>query len=157
MVITRTLSKSYSLAGIRFGFSIADPELTFGMQKVKDTYNCDAVAIAAATAALEDQDWMLQNRAKVISTRNRLAAELPAFGFAVFPSQANFVWTYHSTGRHQEIYEALKRQKVLVRFMKFPEATASKETLDGLRITIGTDEEIDRLLEALTQAMKEIE
>lgn len=156
MVVTRTLSKSYSLAGIRFGFSIADPELTFGMQKVKDSYNCDAVAIAAATAALEDQDWMLQNRAKVISTRNRLAAELSSFGFHVFPSEANFVWTYHSSGRHQEIYEALKQQKVLVRFMKFPDADVSKGTLDGLRITIGTDDEIDRFLEALTEAMKTV-
>lgn len=149
MVVTRTLSKSYSLAGLRFGFSIADTELTMGMQKVKDSYNCDTLAIAAATAAIDDQDWMLQNRAKILATRDRLSAELPQFGFCVVPSQANFVWSTHTTGQHRSIYEALKHQKILVRFMQFPDLNPAGRTVDGLRITIGTDEEIDRLLQAL--------
>jgi histidinol-phosphate aminotransferase len=119
------------------------------MQKVKDSYNCDAVAIAAATAALEDQDWMLQNRAKILSTRARLAAGLPAFGFHVHPSEANFLWTTHATGKHRELYEQLKDRKILVRYMKFPDALPNGGTLDGLRITVGTDAEIDRMLEVM--------
>ena len=149
MIVTRTLSKSYSLAGIRFGFSVAHPDLTSGMRKVKDSYNCDAVALAAATAAIIDQDWMLQNRAKILATRDRLSTELNGLGFTVFPSQANFVWTSHSSGRHQEIYEQLKQHNVLVRYMKFPSSDSDQNPLDGLRITIGTDDEISRLLEVL--------
>ncbi len=154
MIVTRTFSKSYSLAGIRFGFAVAHPELISGMQKVKDSYNCDAVAIAAATAALEDQDWMLQNRAKILATRERLAAELPAFGFHVHPSEANFIWTTHATSKHQELYEQLKHRKILVRYMKFPDALPDGGTLDGLRITIGTDAEIDRVLEVMGDVVK---
>lgn len=147
MVMTRTLSKSYSLAGLRFGFSVANPELTDGMRKVKDSYNCDTIAIAAATAALEDQAWMLENRAKVLKTRTRLASALPGLGFEVSPSQTNFLWTKHVSGEHQAIYERLKQQQVLVRFMKFDSPTGDG-VIDGLRITIGTDDQIDRFLEA---------
>lgn len=153
MVITRTLSKSYSLAGIRFGFSVASAELTAGMQKVKDSYNCDAIAIAAATAAIRDQEWMLQNRGRIISTRTRLEGELAPLGFDVAPSEANFVWTTHFTRQHQAIYEALKERKILVRYMRFPGAGKNGGTLDGLRITIGTDDEIDRLLSALKEVV----
>ena len=149
MIVTRTFSKSYSLAGIRFGFAVAHPDLIRGMQKVKDSYNCDTVAIAAATAALEDQDWMLQNRARILATRERLAAALPTFGFLVHPSEANFLWTTHATGQHKEIYEQLKARKILVRYMRFPDALPDGGTLDGLRITIGTDAEIDRVLEIM--------
>lgn len=149
MIVTRTFSKSYSLAGIRFGFAVAHPNLISGMQKVKDSYNCDTVAIAAATAALEDQDWMLQNRARILATRERLAAALPAFGFLVHPSEANFLWTSHMTGKHREIYEQLKARKILVRYMRFADALPDGGTLDGLRITIGTDAEIDRVLEVM--------
>ena len=155
MVITRTLSKSYSLAGIRFGFSIANPELTAGMQKVKDSYNCDTIAIAAATAALEDQAWMVANRARVLATRTRLAEVLPALGFEVSPSQTNFLWTKHASGNHRAIYESLKRQKVLVRFMQFDLPTGDGK-MDGLRITVGTDEQVDRFLDAVGMAVSEV-
>jgi histidinol-phosphate aminotransferase len=156
MIVTRTLSKSYSLAGIRFGFAVAHPDLIAGMRKVKDSYNCDAVALAAATAAILDQDWMLQNRAKILATRKRLSAALSELGFEVFPSQANFVWMYHPSGRHQDIYEQLKQNHVLVRYMKFPDAEDTGKILDGLRITVGTDTEINRLLEVLTQTLPTI-
>jgi len=155
-MITRTLSKSYSLAGIRFGFSVADPQLTGGMQKVKDSYNCDAVAIAAATAALRDQQWMLENRRKIIATRARLAAALQPLGFVVFPSEANFVWTQHSSGRHQAIYQKLKERQVLVRYMTFPGAIAEASLVDGIRITVGTDEQIDRFVAAAAEVVGEL-
>lgn len=148
IVITRTLSKSYSLAGIRFGFAIADAELITQMRKVKDSYNCNTLSLAAAVAALEDQDWMRQNVEKIHATRGRLSAELARIGFAVVPSQANFVWAVHPTGRHRDIYEALRQQKILVRFMSFPKLGTDR-MVDGLRITVGTDDEVDGFLTAL--------
>lgn len=152
IVITRTLSKSYSLAGLRFGFAIADPALVAEMRKVKDSYNCDAIAIAAATAAIEDQDWMQNNAERIRTTRRRLAAELATLGFDVVPSQANFVWCTHPAAGCREIYEALKSRKILVRYMTFPGAFGRENgDFDGLRITVGTDEEIDALLRNLRE------
>ncbi len=148
IIITRTLSKSYSLAGLRFGFAIAHPDVIAGMRKVKDSYNCDTLALAAATAAIEDQDWMLGNAAKIRATRTRLTSELRSLGFDAVDSDANFVWTTHPERSHCEVFEALKAQKILVRFMTFP-GVLGGGTLDGLRITVGTDEEIDRFLEVL--------
>jgi histidinol-phosphate aminotransferase len=156
LIVTRTFSKSYSLAGIRFGFAVAHPDLIAGMRKVKDSYNCDRVSIAAATAALEDQAWMLGSRARILASRERLAAALPEFGFVVHPSEANFVWTTHVSGRHREIYEQLKQRRVLVRYMRFPGALADGGSVDGLRITIGTDEELDRVLEVLPEVMRAV-
>jgi len=147
IIVTKSFSKSYSLAGIRFGFAIAHPDLIAGMRKMKDSYNCDAIAIAAATAALADQRWMKSNTQKIRNTRLRLADAWTTLGFHVVPSQANFIWTTHPTGEHKRIYEALKAKKILIRYMKFPGIpSAPEETLDGLRITIGTDAEIDHLL-----------
>lgn len=157
MVITRTLSKSYSLAGIRMGFCIAHPDLIAGMRKVKDSYNCDTLALAAATAAITDQAWMQQNRAAILKTRARLANELATSGFNVQPSQANFLWVQHLSGQHREIYESLKQQRVLIRYMSYPDATdANGQPFNGLRITIGTDAETDQLLEAMSLALKTV-
>ena len=152
IVITRTLSKSYSLAGIRLGFAIAHPDLIAGMCKVKDSYNCDSLSLAAAAAAIADQEWMLANTAKIRATRDRLGQALQKLGFHVAVSQANFVWTTHPTRSHQEIFQELKRQKILVRLMSFPSDDVDPSPpVDGLRITIGTDDEIDILLNALKQ------
>lgn len=154
IVITRSFSKSYSLAGVRLGFAIARPELIHGMIKVKDSYNCDTLSLAAGVAALEDQAWMQNNAGRIRGTRRRLTAELTNLGFTVVPSQANFVWATHPNRPHQEIYEALKQQKILVRFMRFLDvAWAPKKTVTGLRISIGTDAEIDVLLSALGRIM----
>jgi histidinol-phosphate aminotransferase len=148
IIVTRTLSKSYSLAGIRLGFAVAHPEHIKQMRKVKDSYNCNALSLAAGTAAIEDQQWMQQNAAKIRSTRSRLTTKLQELGFEVVDSQANFVWATHSERSHQQIYEQLKTRRILVRFMEFAEAG-----VDGLRITVGTDEEIDALLEALSNVL----
>ncbi|QDU41364.1 Histidinol-phosphate aminotransferase [Maioricimonas rarisocia] len=152
IVVTRSLSKSYSLAGLRFGFSIAHPDLIAGMRKVKDSYNCDMISLAAAEAAIRDQEWMRANRDRIVATRQRLATALADLGFDVEPSQANFVWTTHSSGEHRDIYTRLKERKILVRLMTFPEAIGGK-TVEGLRITVGTDDQIDRLLEVLGEIL----
>jgi histidinol-phosphate aminotransferase len=153
LVITRTLSKSYGLAGIRFGFAIARPELISGMQKVKDSYNCNSISIAAATAAIRDQSYMLQTRERILATRARLTDGLQDLGFDVVPSQANFVWSTHPSGEHERLYQQLKERKILVRYMKFAGSRLESPQSDGLRVTVGTDEQIDRFLQALTEVV----
>ena len=106
ILVSRSLSKSYALAGIRFGFLVAQPRLVAQLIKVKDSYNCDTLAIAAATAAIGDQTWLRENRGRVIATRTRMEAALRALGFSVVPSSANFVWCTHPEWSLQPVYEA---------------------------------------------------
>ena len=152
VVITRTFSKSYSLAGIRFGFAIAHPSIILGLRKMKDSYTCDSISLAAATAAIQDQEWMQANTARIKATRERLSADMRTLGFDVVPSQTNFIWTTHPTREHKSLYDALKSRKILVRYMRFPDVKwASSGILDGLRISVGTDAEIDTLLAAVRE------
>ena len=143
VVVTRSLSKSYSLAGIRFGYAVADPALVKELVKVKDSYNCDALSLVTATAALEDQDYLRQTRARILVTRARLAQALPQLGFEVCPSQANFLWCRHPSESTRHIFEELRQRKILVRYMAY------EGYGDGLRISIGGDADIDRLLAEL--------
>ena len=150
VIVTRSFSKSYALAGLRFGFAVARPEIIAQLTKVKDSYNCDTLSIAAATAAIADTAWLTETRGKILATRHRLEAALTSLGFRVQPSQANFVWCTHPGTRHREIYEALKEQGILIRWMTFPNWG------DGLRISVGTDEEIDAFLAALTEILRQL-
>lgn len=142
VIVTRSFSKGYSLAGLRLGYLIARPEVVEGLIKVKDSYNCDTLSLAGGAAALEDQAHFAANRSKILATRRRLTEAVRAMGFTVPESQANFVWC---TGRPdaERLYEALKEQKILVRLMRYP------GHVPGIRITVGTDQEIDLLLGAL--------
>lgn len=143
VLVARSLSKSYSLAGIRFGFAAAEPALVRELLKVKDSYNCDVLSLAAAAAALEDRDYQQITRGRILATRGRLERALKDLGFAVTPSQANFVWCRRQDQPVKPLYEELKRRLILVRYMNYPGYG------DGLRITVGTDAEVDRLLEEL--------
>jgi|SRR5579875_1033158 histidinol-phosphate aminotransferase len=143
IVITRSFSKSYSLAGMRFGFALGDPELIRHLYKVKDSYNCDALSLIAAAAAIEDQEYFRTIRARILATRNRMEKTLTDLGFSVCPSQANFVWCRRPDRPVKQIYEELKNRHILVRYMNYGDHG------DGLRITVGTEEEIDRLLTEL--------
>jgi histidinol-phosphate aminotransferase len=143
VIVTRSLSKSYALAGIRFGFAVADPALVRELVKVKDSYNCDVLSLAAAAAALEDQDYLKTTRDRILATRRRLHGELERLGFAVCPSQSNFLWCRRSDRPVKPIYEELKRRLILVRYMNY------EGYGDGLRISVGSDVEVDRLLEEL--------
>src|SRR5260370_26991380 len=140
VIVTRSLSKSYSLAGIRFGYAVAEPALVREFIKVKDSYNCDAISLVAATAALEDQEYLRQTRTRLLQTRDPLLQELPKLGFHVCPSQANFVWARLASGSAQGIFQELKQRKILVRYMTY------EGHGDDLRISVGTDTDIDRLL-----------
>jgi len=145
LIVTRTLSKSYALAGIRFGFAVTTPELVRELTKVKDSYNCDVLSLTAAAAALDDQAYLRETRAKILATRARLTETLPTLGFSVTPSQANFVWCRREVQPVKPIYEALKSRGILVRYMVY------EGFGDGLRITVGSDAEIDRLVDELTR------
>jgi histidinol-phosphate aminotransferase len=140
VMVTRTLSKSYSLAGVRFGYAVGGAELIRELIKVKDSYNCDALSLAAAAAALEDQEHLRAARARILATRGRLTEALRGLGFEVGPSQANFVWARRADRSVKPLYEELKRRRILVRYMNYDDYG------EGLRISVGTEEEIDRLL-----------
>jgi histidinol-phosphate aminotransferase len=143
VVVTRTFSKSYALAGMRFGFAVADPALVQHLMKVKDSYNCDVLSLVAAAAAIEDQEYFRTIRDRILTTRSRLAHALMDLGFQVCPSQANFVWCQRTDRPVKPIYEELKNRNILVRYMNY------EGYGDGLRISVGTDDEIDRLLAEL--------
>lgn len=143
IMVSRTLSKSYALAGLRFGFLVAQPPMIHMLRKVKDSYNCDALSLAGATTAIDDQAWLATNRQKIVATRERMAIRLREIGFQVTPSQANFVWCTRDDRPVQPLYEALKRDQVLVRYMNY------SGWGDGLRISVGTDDQIDACLSLL--------
>jgi histidinol-phosphate aminotransferase len=150
VLVLRTLSKSYSLAGLRFGYAVGAADLIKGLEKVKDSYNVDAVSVELAAAALEDQAWMRANVEKVRAERRRVGGRLGQRGFDVTPSEANFLLARVPAGTGQEWYEGLKARGILVRWWNLPRLA------DKLRITIGTPEENDALLAAVEQMKKEV-
>jgi len=149
VIILRSMSKGYSLAGLRFGYAIAKPDLIIGLIKVKDSYNVDAVAIAIATAAIRDQDYFRKTVEKIIAERTRLTGQLRNLGFDVPDSSSNFILAECKNSRAAEIYEKLTRRNIFVRYFAYPELK------EKLRITIGTPEQNDTLLSALKEILQE--
>ncbi|MBD2212580.1 histidinol-phosphate transaminase [Nostoc linckia FACHB-104] len=147
VIIIRTLSKGYSLAGLRLGFGIANPKLLDGLFKVKDSYNIDAIACAVATAAITDQAYKNACVAKIKASRTQLASDLKKLGFLVWDSQTNFLLVQPPQGNAEYLYQKLKEQKILIRYFKQPGLD------DKLRITIGTDEQNQTLVQALTDLL----
>ncbi len=148
VIVLRTLSKSFSLAGMRVGLGFAHPAILEGLNKVRDSYNLGRLGQAAGEAALKDIGWMERNVAKIRKTRAALLSALPDLGFSPFPSQSNFVLAERVRGRSaRPVYEELKRRKILVRYFDTPRLAGS------LRITVGTDDEIGALLAALREML----
>ena len=145
VVVMRTLSKSFSLAGLRLGYCVGPEDLIEALYKVKDSYNVDALAQAVALAALADLPWMRRNAAKVEKTRDVTADELRRRGWDVPPSESNFLFVRPAHRPAAALFEALRARNIFVRYFKGP------RTGDRLRITIGTDAEMDTLLAALAQ------
>lgn len=143
VVILKSMSKGYSLAGLRFGYAIAPKEIIDGLVKVKDSYNVDALAQAAATAAIKDQEYLRENVAKVQSERQRMTDELTTLGFQVRPSQTNFVLAKCREPSARDLYDKLVERDIYVRYFNLPRLT------DKLRITVGTKDQNDKLIEAL--------
>ncbi len=147
VIILRSMSKGYCLAGIRLGYAIAQPALIAGLMKVKDSYNVDAVAITAATAAIRDQSYFQQNVKKVKAERARLTQQLRDLGLDVPDSSGNFVLAKCKNHKAVEIYEKLVERKIYVRYFDYPNLN------DKLRITVGTSEQNDKLLLALKEIL----
>ena len=155
LIVMRTFSKSYSLAGLRVGYCVGPKDLIDALYKVKDSYNVDAIAQAVALAAVKDQAWMKANVAKVVKTREWFTAELERRGWDVLPSESNFVFARPpavaasgkktTVTRAGEIFSALRDRNIFVRYFSAP------KTRDRIRVTIGTDIQMKKLLKALDE------
>ena len=143
VVVLRTLSKSYSLAGMRLGLCFAHPSVIDALMKVKDSYNLSRVALAAGAEALRDAAWMRRNVARVVRTRTRTEARLRKLGFEVPPSQSNFVLARILGRDMAPVTRGLRRAGILVRHFATPLLQ------DAIRISIGTPAEMDALFKAL--------
>lgn len=146
LLIIRTFSKSRSFAGMRLGWAMGSPELISAIYATKDSMNSypiDSIAQAAGVAAVEDEEYFQSALKRVIATRERLTAELREMGFKLPDSQTNFVFATHPRYSAKEIFEFLKTRDIYVRWF-------NKPRIDNyLRITVGTDEETDKLINAL--------
>lgn len=143
VIISRTMSKSYSLAGMRVGFGLASVAVIEQMNKVRDSYNLDRLAQASAKFALEQQEYFQAIWQRVCNTRTRLINSLRELDFFVFDSDANFVLASPQWMPAADLYTKLKEGKVLVRYFSHPRIS------DYVRISVGTDGEIDKLLGAI--------
>jgi histidinol-phosphate aminotransferase len=147
VIILRSLSKGYSLAGLRFGYAIAQRDLIDGLIKVKDSYNVDSIAIALATAAIKDQEYFRENIEKIKSERTRLTEQLRKLGFEVPDSSANFVLARYKNNSAAEIHSELAKRNIYVRYFPYPKLE------DKLRISIGTHVQDDKLIAALKEIL----
>jgi histidinol-phosphate aminotransferase len=143
VIVLRTMSKGYSLAGLRLGFGIAQPTLLAGMFKVKDSYNVDAVAIHVGTASMLDQAYKNACAEKVKVSRKQLAIDLKNLGFSVRESHTNFLLVSIPDRQAERLYGGLKDRGILVRYFK------QSGLEDKLRISVGTPEQNQILIEAL--------
>ena len=149
VIILRSMSKGYCLAGMRFGYAIAQPPLIAGLIKVKDSYNVDAVAVAVAVAAIKDRRYFEEIVEKVKKDRERLTEQLRALKFEVPRSCANFVLAKSKNCKAGVIYDKLAQRNIYVRYFDLPALS------DKLRITVGTSEQNDKLLCALKEILSE--
>ena len=143
LIVLRTFSKSFALAGMRIGLAFAAEEIIAGMMKVKDSYNVNRLSLLAATAALEDLPWMTRNTQRIQRSRKKLSGGLERLGYRVYPSEANFVLARKDGENLRSVYEELKRRKIFVRYFDFAGLQ------DCLRITVGRPSEIKTLLREL--------
>ncbi|MEE9302358.1 MAG: histidinol-phosphate transaminase [Thiotrichaceae bacterium] len=151
LLVVQTFSKSRSLAGLRVGFAVGDAGLIEGLERVKNSFHPYCLArnaIAGATASIKDNEGFENNRQKIIKTREHTTFELKKLGFDVIPSSANFVFAKPPINHTAEsLYLQLKQKNILVRYFKMPRIN------EHLRITIGTDAEMNALIETLTELM----
>ncbi len=144
-LVMRTLSKSYSLAGVRFGYCVGPQPLIDALMKIKDSYNMDMLAQVAGQAALEDTATMRAHTRAILATRERLARTLRDSGWQVLDSATNFLFAAPPASGEtaSDIFKRLRDAHIYLRYFPGP------KTGNFLRITIGTDEEIDKLLAQL--------
>lgn len=142
-LVMRTLSKSFSLAGLRLGYAVGPAPLIGAMQKIKDSYNLDMLSQSVALAALSDLAHMRTNVMRIQATRARLSDALRKRGWKVLPSETNFLFASPPGGDAKAVFDALRARKIFVRYFPGPRTGAY------LRITIGTDAQTQALLHAI--------
>lgn len=143
VLVLRSLSKAYSLAGVRVGYAVGHASLIEALFKVKDSYNVNRISQAVALAALEDQPYKHQNLAKIKETRHRMQWELETLGFQVLASEANFVWARPSKVDAKTLHMELYKKNMLIRYFPGP------RTGDFVRISVGLDRVVDSLMKAI--------
>jgi histidinol-phosphate aminotransferase len=147
VVVSRTVSKSYSLAGLRLGLAFAQPDLINEMMKVKDSYNVDLLTQVLGQAALADRDAMLANARRICATRDRLCSELRGLGFDLPPSQANFVLARPPVPA-AGLFRALRQRGFLVRYFDLDRVR------DYIRITVGTDSDMAAFVGTVAEILR---
>lgn len=156
VVVLRTLSKGYSLAGLRLGFAVANPALILGMSKAKEIYNVGVLTQAIGAVAMADSAWKTAQAERIIASREVISQQLTALGWRVWPSEANFVLARPEAGGTKKVADALKARGILVRYFDM-RATLGSRVPDGLRITVGTAAQNARLIETITTIQAEME
>lgn len=150
LLVVRTLSKSHALAGLRVGYALGNAELIDGLVRIKDSFNSyplDRLALAGAAAALQDTAYYAATTAQVVATRERVVAHLQQAGTTVIPSAANFIFLSHPSRPAAELFAGLRARGVLVRHFRTPRIS------NWLRVSIGTDAEMDAFLTAFTELL----
>lgn len=151
LLVIQTFSKSRSLAGLRVGFAMGNAQLIEGLNRVKNSFNSytiDRLALAGAMEAIRDDDYFNETRNKIMKTREETVRKLEELDFKVLKSQANFIFIKHNHAKGQYLYEELKNNGILVRHFN------RDRIEDYLRVTIGTDQEMDVLIEKLKYILK---
>ncbi|OPY86019.1 MAG: Histidinol-phosphate aminotransferase [Smithella sp. PtaU1.Bin162] len=153
LLIIKTLSKSRSLAGLRVGYALGNAGLIEGMIRIKDSinsYTVDRLALAGAIEAIRDNAYFQETKTKIIQTRKRVTAKLTKIGFNVIPSQANFIFVSSNKCPGKVLFEKLRAKGILVRYF-------NKPGIDNfIRVSIGTDEEMNSFLDAVAAALLEV-
>lgn len=151
LLVIQTMSKSRSLAGLRVGFTLGNEKLIQALIRMKDSFNSypiDRLAMAGATAAIKDKAYFEETTEKIIATRAWVTDQLGALGFKVLPSATNFVFASHPKIAAENLYETLREQDILIRYF-------DKKPVDNyVRMTIGTDEEMKRFMEAVNKLIR---
>jgi histidinol-phosphate aminotransferase len=148
LLVIQTLSKSRSLAGMRIGFAIGDSSLIEALNRVKNSFNSytlDRLAIKAGIEAFKDEEYFQKCRSMIISSRERVTIKMKAMSFNVLESYANFIFASHIEKKADQLFKELKENGILVRYFNKPKIN------NYLRISIGSDEEMDSFLEILEQ------
>jgi len=151
LIVVQTFSKSRSLAGLRVGFALAQPDLIEALVRVKDSFNsypCDRLALAGAEAAWEDENWFDETRRRIVADRGRTLEQMQTLGFKVLPSATNFLFTSHETIAAERLASDLRSKGILVRHF------GQDRIRNWLRISIGTSKQCDALLEAMGDCLE---
>jgi histidinol-phosphate aminotransferase len=151
LLVVQTFSKSRALAGLRVGFALGHPSLIEALERVKNSFNSyplDRLALAGAVASVQDEAYFQETRRKVMATRANLVAGMERLGFEVLPSTANFIFTRHPTREAAELALALRQRAIIVRHFRLPRID------QFLRITVGTDDQCEILIAALSELLR---